>query len=106
MLSYARGPGAALLDTTIGEQLRQTARRFPDRLALVSRHQNVRLTWRGFDEQVDEWAAGLAGMGLEPGDRVGIWSTNCAEWVLLQLAAARAGAIAAYRQALQLAERV
>ncbi|MBI3470310.1 MAG: AMP-binding protein [Candidatus Solibacter usitatus] len=93
MLSYAHGPRTALLETTIGEQLRETARRFPDHLALVSRHQGRRLSWRELDAEVDEWAGGLAGMGLHAGDRVGIWSTNCVEWVLLQLASARAGLV-------------
>jgi fatty-acyl-CoA synthase len=91
LLSYQCGPKTALLEITISEQLRETARRYPDKLAVASRHQNVRLSWRELDAAADEWAAGLAGMGLEPGDRVGIWSTNCVEWLYLQLAAARAG---------------
>ena len=62
-------------------------------MALVSRHQNLRLTWNQLDRQTSEWAGGLAALGLVPGDRVGVWSTNCAEWVLLQLACARAGLV-------------
>jgi len=91
MESYRRGIALPLLDTTLGEQLRLTASRFPDRPAIISRHQNARLTWQELDSQVDDWAAGLMGMGLVPGNRVGIWSPNCIEWVILQLAAARAG---------------
>ena len=91
--SYSRGPAAALLEIPIGRQLRETAARCGPRLALVSRHQNVRLTWSGLNRQTSEWAAGLGALGLVPGDRVGVWSTNCAEWVLLQLACARAGLV-------------
>jgi fatty-acyl-CoA synthase len=95
MTSYAQGPALPLLELTIGEQLRQTAERHPDRDALISRHQNRRFTWAELDAAVDEWAQGLLGMGLEPGDRVGCWSTNCYEWILLQLGCARAGLILA-----------
>ena len=90
-LSYACGPEVRLLDSTIGVLLARVASRFPDRDALISRHQNIRLNWREFDREVDRTARGLAGLGLQPQDRVGIWSSNCAEWVLLQMACARAG---------------
>ena len=90
-LSYAKGPDAPLLDITLSEALARTAERYPSREGLVSRHQNLRLTWRQFDEQATCVARGLAGLGLQPQDRVGIWSTNCAEWILLQYACARAG---------------
>ena len=89
--SYAKGPDVPLWDLTLGEILAQTAARFPDREALIVRHQNVRLTWREFDEAVTRVARGLAGLDLQPQDRVGIWSTNCVEWILLQYACARAG---------------
>ena len=91
--SYSRGPATALLEITIGRQLRETAARCGSRTALVSRHQNVRLTWSELNQRTSEWAAGLGALGLSPGDRVGVWSTNCAEWVLLQLACARAGMV-------------
>src|SRR5215471_19244684 len=90
-LSYAKGPAAPLWELTLAEALAQTAKRFPDREALVSRHQNLRYTWREFDDAVTRVAHGLAGFGLQPADRVGIWATNCAEWLLLQYACARAG---------------
>src|SRR5262249_53006846 len=73
--------------------LDETAARFPDREALVSRHQNLRLTWQQLAHQVDRTAAALLGLGLEPGDRVGVWACNCAEWVYLQLGCARAGLV-------------
>ncbi len=71
--------------------LAQTASRIPDCEAVVVVHQNLRLSWREFDDEVTRVARGLAGLGLRAGDRVGIWSTNCAEWILLQYACARAG---------------
>jgi fatty-acyl-CoA synthase len=93
MLSYSRGPDAPLLETTIDGMLRQTAGRIPHREAIVSRHQNVRLTFSELNGRVEETARGLAGLGLTVGDRVGIWSTNCIEWILVQLACARLGLV-------------
>ena len=93
-MSYVSGASAVpLLGETIGQQLDRTAARFPDRLALVVRSQNVRLTWRELCDAVDRLAAGFLAIGLATGDRVGIWSPNNAEWVLTQLAAARAGLV-------------
>ena len=79
------------MESTLADALAQTARRFPEREALVARHQNLRFTWREFDLAVTRVARGLAGLGLQARDRVGIWSTNCVEWLLLQYACARAG---------------
>jgi fatty-acyl-CoA synthase len=92
-LSYTRGPEAPLLGLTISQALSHTAGRFPDREALVVRHQSARLTWAELDAQATRVARGLAGLGLGPGDRVGIWASNCIEWVLLQYGAARAGVV-------------
>src|ERR1044072_1967134 len=93
-LSYANGPSTqALLGETIGENLERTAARVPDRLALVSRHQNRRYTYAEFNAAVDEVARGLLALGLEVGDRIGIWSRNCAGWVRVQSATAKAGVI-------------
>ena len=93
MVSYARGPGQPLLEITIGQALESMAARGPDQLALVVRHQNVRLSWLQPLQRTDEVARGLAGLGLKPQDRIGVWSTNCVEWILLQQAAACAGII-------------
>ncbi|MGU7774625.1 AMP-binding protein [Burkholderia sp. MR1-5-21] len=82
-----------LSESTIGQFLRDTARRFPDRPAVVFREQSVRWTWTEFDEHVDRLAAGLLSLGIEKGDRVGIWSPNRVEWLLVQFATARIGAI-------------
>src|SRR3954447_20375883 len=92
--SYASGVSETpLIGETIGANLERTVERFPDGDALVARHQDVRLSWRELDEQVDPLARGLIAHGLERGDRVGIWSPNRVEWVLLQFATAKAGVI-------------
>ena len=92
-LSYTRGADVPLLQHTISEQLSLTARKFPDRQALVVSHQHVHLTWSELDREVTRTARGLAGLGLRPGDRLGVWASNCVEWVLLLYASARAGVI-------------
>src|SRR5262245_4005188 len=93
-LSHVKGSTEPpLIETTIGEALAQAAAARPDEEALVSRHQGVRLTWRELLEQSDALAAGLLSLGLEPGDRVGVWAPNCAEWAIVQFATARAGMI-------------
>jgi fatty-acyl-CoA synthase len=94
MLSYAHGASATpLLGETIGANLERTVARAPDAEALVSRHQRIRLTYAQLDEQVDRAARALLAAGLGPGDRVGIWSPNRAEWVVIQYATAKAGVI-------------
>eukprot|EP01037_Dinobryon_pediforme_P016070 gene16070-16242_t len=93
-MSYASGVSQQpLLGETIGQSLDRTAARWPDALALVVRSQSIRLTWAELAARVDDFAAGLLAMGLKPGDRVGIWSPNNAEWVITQLATAKAGLI-------------
>jgi fatty-acyl-CoA synthase len=92
-LSYSRGAATPLLEKTISEAVADIAARFPDREALVVCHQNVRLTWSQLDREVTRVARGLAGLGLAPGDRAGIWASNCVEWILLQHAAGRAGIV-------------
>jgi len=92
--SYVSGPSTTpLLGETIGECLRRTVARFPDREALVVAHQGIRLTWRQLWEETSLVARGLLTRGVKKGDRVGIWSPNRAEWVTLQFATARIGAI-------------
>ena len=92
--SYVSGASAnPLLGVTIGAQLDRTAARFPDNEALVVRHQDVRWRYREFTEKVNAFAAGLLALGLEPGDRIGIWSPNNSEWAVTQFAAAKAGLI-------------
>ena len=93
-LSYVRGAtDVPLSEATVAEFLRDTAQRFPDRLAVVCREQGIRWTWREFAHEIDVFASGLSALGIEKGDRVGIWSPNRAEWLLTQFATARIGAI-------------
>jgi fatty-acyl-CoA synthase len=93
-LSYVGGSvRPPLMDITIGAMLEQVADRWPERDAFVIRHQGVRWTYREVNQKTDEVAAGLLAIGLRPGDRIGIWSQNCAEWILLQFATAKAGLI-------------
>jgi fatty-acyl-CoA synthase len=92
--SYVHGSSdTPLLGETIGANLERTAAAHPDAEALVSCNQDVRLTYAELDEQVDRVARGLMALGLAPGDRMGIWSPNCAEWVLIQYATAKAGIV-------------
>src|SRR5579883_2373464 len=85
--------GLPLIHRTVGQVLAAAAGQWPQRDALVVRHQGVRLTYAELDEQVTRLARAFLALGLEPGDRVGIWSPNNLEWVLTQFATARAGLI-------------
>ena len=92
--SYVHGASAVpLLGETIGRNFDTAAERWSDREALVVRHQDIRWTYRQLQNEVDRFAAGLIGHGLEPGERIGIWSPNNSEWVVTQLATAKAGLI-------------
>jgi fatty-acyl-CoA synthase len=92
--SYVHGTSTTpLLGLTIGEALRQTVEQHGDREALVVPHQHYRATWREFFEQTSLIARGLMTHGVKKGDRLGLWSPNRFEWVVLQYAAARVGAI-------------
>ncbi len=92
--SYARGDtGVALLQETIGANLERTVRRFADREALVDRAQERRYSYAELGAAVDELARALISAGLRQGERIGIWSPNCAEWTLVQYATAKIGAI-------------
>ena len=92
--SYVSGASSVpLIGETIGAHFDRAAARWSGIEALVVRHQNIRWTYAELKERVDALAAGLLAVGLEPGDRVGIWSSNNAEWVLTQFATAKAGLI-------------
>jgi fatty-acyl-CoA synthase len=93
-LSYVHGAvDSPLLGETIGANLERTIARVPDADAIVSRHQGVRLTYAELGESVDRVARALMAIGLEPGDRLGVWSPNRVEWLVLQYATAKAGVI-------------
>ena len=94
MQSYAKGPVTTpLLTDTIGAALTEAAARWGDRLALVSMHQGIRMTWSQLDAEAERVACGLLDLGVAKGDRVGIWAPNCAEWAVIQFATAKIGAI-------------
>jgi fatty-acyl-CoA synthase len=93
-LSYVHGAhDVPLIGETIGPFLSRIVQQHGDNEALVVPHQNLRWTYAQFDARVSRLAAGLLALGLRPGDRLGIWSQNCAEWVLVQFATARAGLV-------------
>ncbi len=94
MLSYDAGPtDTPILQETIGANFERTAAAHPDTLALVDRAQGLRYTYAELNAEVDLFARGLMARGIEKGDRVGIWSPNCAQWIVTQLATAKIGAI-------------
>ncbi|HEY2601655.1 MAG TPA: AMP-binding protein, partial [Thermoleophilaceae bacterium] len=93
-LSYAHGAvDTPLLGETIGSNFERTVARVPDSDAVVSRHQRLRFTYAELNEGVDRLARALMASGLVPGDRLGIWSPNCVEWLMLQFATAKAGVV-------------
>jgi fatty-acyl-CoA synthase len=93
-LSYSHGASPdPLLGETIGGNLRRIAAQYPGREVLVDVPTGARWTYARFDADTDTLARGLIAAGIEAGDRVGIWSPNCAEWVLLQYATAKAGVV-------------
>ncbi|HET9617634.1 MAG TPA: AMP-binding protein [Pseudolabrys sp.] len=92
--SYAQGASAVpLIGDTIGAHFDKAVERWGDRPALIVTQQKVRWTYAELNARVDAFAAGLLALGLAPGDRVGIWSPNNAEWVIAQFATAKAGLI-------------
>ncbi|MBV9975822.1 MAG: AMP-binding protein [Hyphomicrobiales bacterium] len=92
--SYVHGASSMpLIGETIGVHFDKAAAQWAERDALVVRHQDVRWTYGELQRRVDAFAAGLLALGLEPGDRVGIWSPNNSEWVIAQFATAKAGLI-------------
>ena len=92
--SYNHAAGEVpLLGQTIGNFFDHAVERWGDSLALIVRHQNIRWTYAELKSQVDAFATGLVSLGLEPGQRIGIWSQNNAEWAITQFATAKAGLI-------------
>ena len=94
VFSYTSGTSdVPLLGLTIGDLFDRTVAQFPDNEALVSRHQGLRYTYRQLRVEVDRCARALIALGVEKGQRVGIWAPNCAEWTITQFATAKLGAI-------------
>jgi fatty-acyl-CoA synthase len=93
-LSYVCGTGdEPLLYKTVGAVLEEAAGQWPDRDALIVPYQGVHWSYRHFNDAATRLAAGLVSLGLLPGDRIGIWSSNSYEWILTQFASAKAGLI-------------
>ena len=90
---FHRGGDEPLLGATIPEHFAEVVQRFPDHEAIVSLPQQRRLTYRELSQAVDRLALGLLGMGFNRGERIGVWSTNNIEWLLVQMATARIGAV-------------
>jgi fatty-acyl-CoA synthase len=94
LASYAAGTSTLpLIGETIGAHFSRIAALYPDNEAVVSVHQGVRMSYAEMDAATDEFARGLIALGVRHGDRVGIWSTNCIEWVIAQFATPKIGAI-------------
>ena len=92
--SYVRGATSPpLMYETIGRALERAAECWPDREAIVARHQQRRLSYAALNSEADQFAAGLLVLGLEPRDRIGVWAPNCLEWAITQYAAAKLGLI-------------
>ncbi len=93
-MSYTSGIcNKPLIGKTIGKLFDEIVAQYPENEALIVHHQGIRLTYRQLKEQVDTCARALIAIGLEKGERVGIWSPNCAEWAIIQFATAKIGAI-------------
>ncbi len=92
--SYTSGTShTPLLGLTIGDMFDETVARYPDQPALISRQQNIRLSYRQLQEQVNQCAKGLMHLGVQKGQRIGIWAPNRAEWAIAQFATSKIGAI-------------
>ncbi|PIE46997.1 MAG: AMP-binding protein [Gammaproteobacteria bacterium] len=92
-ISHDKGPVVPFIESTIGDFFDAICDKYPDKEAVVSVHQNVRWTYRQLQQKVNQLASAMINMGLEKGDRLGIWSQNNVEWLIVQLATAKAGII-------------
>ncbi|MBT8441494.1 MAG: AMP-binding protein, partial [Gammaproteobacteria bacterium] len=92
--SYHCGASTSpIIYETIGNHFESVVAQHPDAEALVACHQGVRWSYAEFNEKIDGFAAGLLHLGIEPGDRVGVWGPNSSEWAITQMATAKIGAI-------------
>jgi fatty-acyl-CoA synthase len=82
-----------LIEQTIGQALAEAAGKYGEHEAIVCVHQDARISYRELNELAESIGAGLLSLGLQPGDRVGIWAPNCVEWTIIQFATAKAGLI-------------
>ncbi len=82
-----------LIGMTIGDKFDEIANTYPDNDALIVLHQNVHWSYRELQQRANQCARALLSMGVRKGDRVGVWSPNCSEWTVSQIATAKIGAI-------------
>lgn len=92
-LSHDKGPTAPLIESTIGAFFDAMVAKNPDKIAIISAHQNIRMSFKELQSKANQLASSMINMGLQKGDRVGIWSHNNVEWVIMLLAAAKAGLV-------------
>jgi fatty-acyl-CoA synthase len=93
-MSHAIGPTDLPLNSdTLGVAFRKSAQRFPDRVAIISPWQHIRMTYCDLSKRVDAFAKGLLALDMSPGDRIGLWSPNCVEWTIVEFAAATIGLV-------------
>ena len=93
-ISYVFGTSnKPLLGETIGQNLKNTALKFPNQIAIIVKHQDIQFSYKEFWDYTSKIAKGLIANGVQKGDRVGIWAPNCYEWIMLQYATARIGVI-------------
>lgn len=93
-MSHDIGPtDTPLIEDTIGDYFDKVVESNPNKIAVISQHQHLRLTYRELQQKANQLASAMIAIGLEKGDRVGIWSHNNVEWLLMQLATAKAGII-------------
>ena len=90
---FHRGGETSLLGQTIPQRFAEVVARYPEQQAVASLAQNQRITYRQFSEKIDAAAKGMLSFGFKPGDRIGIWSTNNIEWLIIQMATARIGVV-------------
>ncbi len=94
--SYAlrfRGSEKPLIGKTIGDMFDEIAEAYPDNDAIVSLHQGKRYTYRELQRELNRAAKGFIALGLKKGDRLAIWATNIAEWIITQFATAKVGIV-------------
>lgn len=93
MSSYCGATSKSISEATISQHLAKIVDSYPHKEAIVVRHQNIRWTYQQYHQEIERVAAGFLALGVEPGDRIGIWSPNNIEWALVQMATAKIGAI-------------
>lgn len=93
MLSWFQGPSIGLVNQSVGELLRASAAKYPNRTAVTDNFTKKTLTYKELQEKSESFAEGLCSLGIGNGDKIGLWTLNCVEWTITQYAAAMAGVV-------------